>query len=323
VIFAKVDVTLPFHHRILRVPRERRAAALGLWLAALCYSRAHELNGFAPLESLELYTNEAVTSYASNEAALGAELKPARSRNEAGVSENSRPAHVPACNAPTALQDLVTVGLLAVSELDGVPGVVVCKYAKHNETRTDIRERRATTLERVRKHRRNASQSDRRNALQNTLLTRTESESESELESESDLNTKAVGASRAPAAEKLKAKPRRRIPSDWHPTPETIASFRADGVDAAACVQEFVEYWTGEGRPKADWEATFRGHVRRLDASGRAPECPVPARSKPPHEPACPPPPGVLERIQRLSERAKPTAQQEILPVTADPGARS
>ena len=87
MIFAKVDASMPRHYRLLRVRGEcvrtadgirsddhpipptemrseskrmqadawtlvARAAALGVWMAALCYTRDHMLDGFCPLTAL-------------------------------------------------------------------------------------------------------------------------------------------------------------------------------------------------------------------------------------------------------------------------------
>jgi hypothetical protein len=74
-----------------------------------------------------------------------------------------------------------------------------------------------------------------------------------------------------------------RIASDWRPTGPTLDAFSGEGVDAAACVAEFVDYWTSVPGPKglkADWEAAFRNWVRRLQRDGRAPAIP-PARLRP------------------------------------------
>lgn len=67
MIFVKVDVDLPGHHRLLRIPRGiRRASALGVWTAAICYTRMHELDGFVPAEALEGYaTDESVSDLTS------------------------------------------------------------------------------------------------------------------------------------------------------------------------------------------------------------------------------------------------------------------
>ena len=51
---ARVGVDIPFHERMLKIPKGlKRAAALGLWTAATCYSRARELDGFCPADAVE------------------------------------------------------------------------------------------------------------------------------------------------------------------------------------------------------------------------------------------------------------------------------
>jgi hypothetical protein len=50
---ARVETSLPEHKRLRRIPPgTRRGHALGVWLAALCHSRFHELDGFCPTEAL-------------------------------------------------------------------------------------------------------------------------------------------------------------------------------------------------------------------------------------------------------------------------------
>lgn len=111
MIFAKVDVTLLYHYRVLDVTRPLRAAALGVWIAALCYSRGQDLDGFCPTEALGLL----------------------------GCSE--------------AVDELVRVGLFARGTRDGVDGVVVLKYAEHNETKSVVTARRAEAAARQKKSR--------------------------------------------------------------------------------------------------------------------------------------------------------------------------
>lgn len=54
MIFAKLDVTLTRHHRLLRIPKgARRASALGVYAAAIMYSREHELDGWLPLDAID------------------------------------------------------------------------------------------------------------------------------------------------------------------------------------------------------------------------------------------------------------------------------
>jgi hypothetical protein len=52
MIFAKVDVSLPRHHRFVDVRADVQAEALGVWLTALCYTREQELDGFCPLRAI-------------------------------------------------------------------------------------------------------------------------------------------------------------------------------------------------------------------------------------------------------------------------------
>ena len=104
MIFVKVDVGLPRHHRSLRIPSGIRLEAIGLWLMALCYSREQELDGWCPLCAL-------------------AEV----------VSGPDDP----------VLVALVDVGLMSLGDKDGVSGVIVLRYAEHNETKAEIAERRA------------------------------------------------------------------------------------------------------------------------------------------------------------------------------------
>jgi hypothetical protein len=51
-IFAKVNTDLSRHHRMLRVPAKKRAAAIGVYVAALLYTREAELDGFCPMGAI-------------------------------------------------------------------------------------------------------------------------------------------------------------------------------------------------------------------------------------------------------------------------------
>jgi hypothetical protein len=129
MIFAKIDVQLPRHYRLLdispdcvRIPlRVRsksdpkrtevcmqfaRAAALGVWTAALCFTRDHMLDGFCPLTAIS----------------------------------DQAPAEV--------VEELVRQGLFERAERDGRAGVVIVNYAKHNETKAEIERRLSKDRER-------------------------------------------------------------------------------------------------------------------------------------------------------------------------------
>lgn len=59
---------------------------------------------------------------------------------------------------------------------------------------------------------------------------------------------------------------------EWQPSAEWIQRLEAEcpAVDVLRVVPEFRDYWIGEGKPKADWDATFRNRVRQVDANIRA-----------------------------------------------------
>jgi hypothetical protein len=83
VIFAKIDVTFPHHYRLMDISPESvriplkirsksdpkraeaceklaRAAALGVWTAALCFTRDHMLDGFCPISAISALTLDEV-----------------------------------------------------------------------------------------------------------------------------------------------------------------------------------------------------------------------------------------------------------------------
>src|SRR5579859_6132954 len=58
---ARVETSFPDHKRLKRIPfGARRGHALGVWIAALCHSRLHELDGFCPTESLHAFAGEEI-----------------------------------------------------------------------------------------------------------------------------------------------------------------------------------------------------------------------------------------------------------------------
>ena len=63
MIFVKVDVTLPRHYRVLDVPVDERAAAIGVWTVANCYTREHELDGFCPLSAIREVATDRVVEH--------------------------------------------------------------------------------------------------------------------------------------------------------------------------------------------------------------------------------------------------------------------
>lgn len=61
MIFVKVDVTLFKHYRVLELEPSLCAACMGVWLAALCYTREHNLDGFCPIVAIrEIVTDKII-----------------------------------------------------------------------------------------------------------------------------------------------------------------------------------------------------------------------------------------------------------------------
>ncbi len=207
MIFAKIDVSFPRHHRLLHVrpecayparrvrvdddpgvrsdadgvvpsddraaggercARMARAAALGIWTAALCYTRDQMLDGFCPLVAIEQFA----------------------------VAE--------------VIDELVQEGLLVRAERDGRPGVIIVNYSKHNETRADVDARLNKDRTRKRDERREgAVRSDKRHGVRadssaaSARIPRSESESQSESDPEPDRGRELP--SRAPARREARA----------------------------------------------------------------------------------------------------------------------
>lgn len=70
-----------------------------------------------------------------------------------------------------------------------------------------------------------------------------------------------------------------QIPSDWTPNEAERKRALELGVDPDRATEEFVAYWQGAGKAKADWQATFRNRVIALADLGRCKIITQPARS--------------------------------------------
>jgi hypothetical protein len=185
MIFAKIDVSFPRHYRLLdvrpesvRIPlgirseseqtcvdasgRIARAAALGVWTAALCYTRDHMLDGFCPLSAIDSFVVDDI------------------------------------------IDELVRQGLFAREERDGRPGVVIVKYAKHNETKAEIDRRLKVDRTRKNPERRPCGIRTDSNRIPNGIQTDSSRIPPSESESETELNTP---PSQAPAGGPKRADP--------------------------------------------------------------------------------------------------------------------
>lgn len=81
-------------------------------------------------------------------------------------------------------------------------------------------------------------------------------------------------AGETPAAAKPKRAPREatKLPQDWEPTAEMLAYASRNGVTGPALdylTKNFRRYWSGDGKPMKDWQATWENAVDR-DVKQRA-----------------------------------------------------
>jgi hypothetical protein len=162
MIFVKVDVDLPTHHRVLAIAVQRRAECLGTYLVALAFSRRNELDGYVPSSAIE-------------------QLGPKTRRR--------------------TVPELLRVGLL---EADG-DGYRITKYAKKNETKSEISARREEWARRQDKRR--AQPPVTRDTARDT---RPWSQTQSKRESQSQ--SKKVETEPDPEGERERAQARARPP---------------------------------------------------------------------------------------------------------------
>ena len=98
--------------------------------------------------------------------------------------------------------------------------------------------------------------------------------------------------------------PRTRMAEDWQPSERAIAGLAEEGVRrevSLACVREFVDFWTGDGRLKAAWDSVFRNRVRELRQQGRLPPPLPPTRKQLPLEAPLAPPPSPSAEFEGLT----------------------
>ena len=87
-------------------------------------------------------------------------------------------------------------------------------------------------------------------------------------------------------------RPGRRLPDDFKPSDAHRELAKNEGVDLDREFARFVDYWQGEGKPKADWDATLRNWIRRAADDGRGRPGAVVDR-RVPNEPVEAPPDGL------------------------------
>jgi hypothetical protein len=89
-------------------------------------------------------------------------------------------------------------------------------------------------------------------------------------QSKADGEPNAAPAAATPGAPRKKRA--KQIPKDWQPSSKLQEWCRGQGLSPEQIEtqrQGFIDYWQGEGKPKVDWEATFRNRIRSGVDAGR------------------------------------------------------
>jgi hypothetical protein len=87
-----------------------------------------------------------------------------------------------------------------------------------------------------------------------------------ETETETETETDRPARKRADKEKAPRVTVRKRLPPDWKPSASVEAQLHTEGFSLFEIqnqVPRFRDYWTGQGKPMADWDATFRNWVRR------------------------------------------------------------
>lgn len=76
-----------------------------------------------------------------------------------------------------------------------------------------------------------------------------------------------------PAKKQARRKQRHHLPDDWVPKDQHVEKARTLGVDLEEEAEKFRNYWQAQGKPMADWDATFRNwllNARKFQSSTQA-----------------------------------------------------
>jgi hypothetical protein len=70
-------------------------------------------------------------------------------------------------------------------------------------------------------------------------------------------------------ATRTRKKPAKPLPPDFRPSQQHIDLANELGVDLRFEFAQFRDWWIGDGRPKADWDATLRNWIRKAPGNVR------------------------------------------------------
>jgi hypothetical protein len=151
---------------------------------------------------------------------------------------------------------VVAVGWLEV----GADGLSVPNFDRHNG---ETAKTRALGTQRKQRQRANAAAVSRE--CRDESVTREEKRREEE--SQKTPPVVPLPGDAEPQQKKTRKKTATHMTPEWRPTPEVLAEMQAEcpAVDVERAIPEFRDYWIGEGKPKSDWNATFRNRIRTIN----------------------------------------------------------
>lgn len=148
-----------------------------------------------------------------------------------------------------------------VEGLDGFDGWYIHDYDEHQETKADVEARRE-------RNRINGQKGGLAKASRGAKPPASDSLSENVAEKEEETEEHNSTPNGVEAPRKRRAKPRTRIPDGYMPQRKTVDKLRADHTHTTdpmlkSLHEDFCLYWQGQGKPMADWDATWLRWMRK------------------------------------------------------------
>lgn len=294
-----VDLGFYDSQEVLSIPRKIRAAAVGVWTLAGCYSASKLTDGLVYDEKLrELGCTPAIraalmstkpeplwvaaddhpgaiqfTRWAKWQR-TNAEVKAYREadaerkrRARAGATSSPRDAHVPIVNNANDPH----VDATCAPDDAYMPVDMEAMYPPDVDHRDDLTSTNDQTSARTTAGRPHNVRAESGNPRGRARARQSETKSESESSLLTLVEGGMGGDPKLPVAAKAAPADARgkRLPENWRPSDETIAAMREQfpHLDLKAIHIEFVDYWCAvpgaKGR-KTNWDATWRNRVREI-----------------------------------------------------------
>ena len=159
-------------------------------------------------------------------------------------------------SANKAIAELVEARLW--KQVDG--GFSIHDYLEHNTSSQEVDAKQEAARERMRRKR---SQNVRANNERSSQEVRVPEDRRQKQKTENPSTGVLGDGASAPA--KPPAKRASQIPETWMPSDGVREWAKSEGMtnaDVDSQILRFVDHWRGEGKPRKDWDATFRNWMR-------------------------------------------------------------